>query len=235
MSDTPRILICDDEAPMRRMLADYLNEAGFDIDQAANANGLKAAMQRREPDLVLLDVCMPGQDGLSALRELRDRSGIPVIMLTAAGEIVDKILGLEFGADDYLVKPVDLRELQARIKAALRRSDKPGGGPQSMSELKGSVPLGDCTLDLDSAKLTTADGTDLPLTAMEFDLLHVFVRNRGRVLNRDQLLEGAHAKSWEPFDRSIDLRISRLRRKIEKDPSKPKVIRTVRGLGYVLE
>ncbi len=231
---TYRILVCDDEASLRRMLSDHLTECGFEVVQAADASELKTALSSEDPDLVLLDVRMPGKDGLTALRELRETSTVPVLMLTAAGDIVDKVLGLEFGADDYLVKPVDLRELQARIKAALRRSDL---GREDVSEtgtrLTGVVPFGPCKLDLDGARLLGPMGDEIAVTAMEFSLLRVFAENKGRVLNRDQLLDQAHGRGWEPFDRSIDLRISRIRRKIEVNPTKPDVIRTVRGLGYV--
>ncbi len=226
-----RILICDDEAPMRRMLSDYLTECGFEVKEANDAEELATSLAKQAPDLVLLDVRMPGKDGLTALRELREKSQVPVLMLTAADDVVDKVLGLEFGADDYLVKPVDLRELQARIKAALRRNQINEIAPTTPSV--GTVPFGSCQLDLDAARLLGSDGLEISITAMEFSLLRVFAENRGRVLSRDQLLEQAHDRGWDPFDRSIDLRISRLRRKIEENPTKPTILRTVRGLGYV--
>lgn len=231
--DDAKIVICDDDAPLRRMLYDHLSECGYSVEQTANAKELTAFLKTSDPDLVLLDVRMPGKDGLAALREIRETSKVPVMMLTAAGDVVDKVLGLEFGADDYLVKPVDLRELQARIKAALRRSQIQGKDQHNHDRLSGTVSFGACRLDLDGARLFEADGTEVVITAMEFSLLRVFAENRGRVLNRDQLLEQAHDRAWEPFDRSIDLRISRIRRKIESNPTKPEVIRTVRGLGYV--
>lgn len=229
----PRIAICDDEAPLRRMLHDHLSECGYTVDQAANAQELAELLEAGEPDLIVLDIRMPGKDGLTALREIRETSTVPVMMLTAAGDVVDKVLGLEFGADDYLVKPVDLRELQARVNAALRRNKFQTDKQESLNRLSGTVPFGTCRLDLDQARLFGADGQEIPITAMEFSLLRVFVENRGRVLNRDQLLEQAHDRGWEPFDRSIDLRISRIRRKIEHNPTKPEAIRTVRGIGYV--
>jgi len=180
---------------------------------------------------------MPGEDGLTILRRLRSERDVVVIMLTAAGEIVDKIVGLEMGADDYLAKPVDLRELEARLKAVLRRAvpepklaNLPDG--PAVAEMIGFEGF---KLDLQGAKLLDSDDQEIPLTAMEFRLLRVFVENRGRVLNRDQLLELAHDRGWDPFDRSIDIRISRLRRKIEKNPSKPEMLRTVRGIGYVFD
>ncbi|MCL4162050.1 UNVERIFIED_CONTAM: hypothetical protein GTU68_036422 [Idotea baltica] len=189
------------------------------------------------PDLVILDVNMPGEDGLSALRGLRSETDLPVVMLTAAGETIDKIVGLEMGADDYLGKPVDLRELEARIKAVLRRksSSTREGSSAKSAETGASVMFGEHRLDLEGAKLFDPAGAEMPLTAMEFRLLKLFAENKGRVLNRDQILEQAHDRSWDPFDRSIDIRISRLRRKIEINPQKPAIIRTVRGLGYIFD
>ncbi|MEJ8561655.1 response regulator transcription factor [Yoonia sp. GPGPB17] len=227
------ILICDDEPALRRMLKDHLGECGYAVQEAANAAELFTSLDGEIPDLVILDVRMPGMDGLTALRDLRQRSQVPVMMLTAAGDVVDKVLGLELGADDYLVKPVDLRELQARVKAALRRSDIQVAQQDEAQRLSGTVPFGGCQLDLEAARLFGPTGSEIAVTAMEFSLLRVFVENKGRILNRDQLLEQAHDRGWEPFDRSIDLRISRIRRKIEPNPSKPEVIRTVRGIGYV--
>ncbi len=231
MNGTAEVLICDDEPVLREMVRDYLIGRGFSISEADCAKAMQAKVADKQPDLIVLDINMPGEDGLSALRALRTGSDIPVIMLTAADDVIDRVVGLEMGADDYLGKPVDLRELEARIKAALRRRPK-----DTVDEQRpGTVPFGACKLDLHRAQLIDADGREVYLTAMEFNLLKVFAENRGRVLNRDQLLEQAHDKSWEPFDRSIDLRISRLRRKIEENPARPKVIRTVRGIGYVFD
>lgn len=230
----PLILICDDETDLREMLQEYLEKRAFRVVLAANADEMRAAWTDRQPDLILLDINMPGEDGLSALRSLRTESDVPVVMLTAAGETIDKIVGLEMGADDYLGKPVDLRELEARIKAVLRRrsdtTPKPANVPVGQT-----VPFGEFTIDLEAARMTDPEGEVVQLTAMEFRLLKLFAENRGRVLNRDQILEQAHDRSWDPFDRSIDIRISRLRRKIERNPQKPSMIRTVRGLGYVFD
>lgn len=233
---TTEILICDDEPILREMVGDYLSSRGYAITEAAHAEELLQHLADARPDLIILDVNMPGEDGLSALRKLRSDCNVPVIMLTAADDVVDRIVGLEMGADDYLGKPVDLRELEARIKAALRRrpeASTPQNIPAALEASKGMIPFGACMLDLDGARLIGADDREIYITAMEFNLLRVFAENPGRVLNRDQLLEQAHDKSWEPFDRSIDLRISRIRRKVEKNPKKPEVIRTVRGIGYV--
>ncbi|KLN59823.1 chemotaxis protein CheY [Kiloniella spongiae] len=227
-----KIIVCDDEPHLREMVAEYLNDRGYEIIEAVDAKTMHEASEEHSPDLIILDINMPGEDGLTALRNLRNNSDVPVIMLTAASEVVDRIVGLEMGADDYLAKPVDLRELEARIKATLRR--RPGTlSEQNSNKIKGSVQFGLCRLDLDSAQLFDAENNEIAITAMEFSLLRVFSENTGRVLNRDQLLEQAHDRGWEPFDRSIDLRISRLRRKIEANPTKPEIIRTVRGIGYV--
>lgn len=226
-----RILVCDDEEHLREMVCEYLEARGFAVTQAPDAAALHQELHRAPPDLILLDVTMPGEDGLTALRTLRSQFETPVIMLTAAADVIDRIVGLEMGADDYLGKPVDLRELEARIKAALRRADSISNATQN--NLDSRMAFGTCLLDLDAKRLFDAEGQEIPMTAMEMRLLCVFAVNRGQVLNRDQLLEMAHERSWEPFDRSIDLRISRLRRKIEANPGKPEIIRTVRGIGYV--
>lgn len=233
MSD-PLILVCDDEPDLREMLQEYLEKRAFRVALAADAVEMRSALEEHSPDLILLDINMPGEDGLTALRDLRTANNVPVVMLTAAGETVDKIVGLEMGADDYLGKPVDLRELEARIKAVLRRRAEPSVA-ESKEANGTTVAMGEFTLDMDAARMTDAEGEIVQLTAMEFRLLKLFAENRGRVLNRDQILEQAHDRSWDPFDRSIDIRISRLRRKIERNPEKPNVIRTVRGLGYVFD
>lgn len=230
-----RILVCDDETHLREMVGEYLAERGYDVIEACDANALKTVLEKNEPDLIILDVNMPGVDGLTALRELRTTSTVPVIMLTAAADVIDRIIGLEMGADDYIGKPVDLRELEARIKASLRRQTFSNDEEKQKTRTNGAIPFGSCRLDLDAAKLYNETGDEIAITAMEFSLLRVFAENRGRILNRDQLLEQAHNKGWEPFDRSIDLRISRIRRKIEINPTKPEVIRTVRSLGYVFD
>lgn len=234
MENATLICICDDEEPLRAMLAEYLEKNGFRTVQAHDAPSLREVLDGSSPKLLLLDINMPGEDGLSVLRSLQSQDDAPrVIMLTAAGETVDRIVGLEMGADDYLAKPVDLRELVARVRAVLRRASyKEVEDPQAA---QGRLHFGKTWLDLEAAKLFDEEGKPIPLTAMEFNLLKLFAKNRGRVLNRDQILEGAHDREWDPFDRSIDIRISRIRKKIEHNPSKPAVIRTVRGLGYIYD
>ncbi|MEM7060834.1 MAG: response regulator [Pseudomonadota bacterium] len=230
--DQRHILVCDDEEDVREMVGEYLLRRGFMVSTASNANELRGVLDEKSIDAIVLDINMPGEDGLSALRSLRAENDMPVIMLTATAEVVDRILGLEMGADDYLGKPVDLRELEARLKTVLRRSSS--GAPVSEEQkAEGKIQFGPCILDLESALLFGPDGKEISITAMEFSLLKVFAINRGRVLNRDQLLDLAHDRDWDPFDRSIDIRISRLRRKIEPNAQKPEVIRTVRGIGYI--
>jgi len=225
-----RILVCDDELDVREMLQEYLQKRGYEVSIASSGKELRTVLGLINIDLIILDINMPGEDGLAVLRSLRPDNQTPVVMLTAADDVVDRIIGLEMGADDYLGKPVDLRELEARIKAVLRRK-APAAAPEK--EADNIARFGDFSLDIEAAKLTAADGSEVPLTAMEFSLLKAFAENKGRVLNRDQILEQAHDRSWDPFDRSIDIRISRLRRKIEKNPEKPSIIKTVRGIGYV--
>lgn len=233
----PRLIIVDDEAPLREMLADYLGRHGFAVRTADSGHALDACLAEEPIDLVLLDVNMPGEDGLAIARRLRAAGGPPIMMLTAADDVVDRVVGLELGADDYVTKPFDLRELRARVRAVLRRSAAPaeraapvapGAAPAAAT-----VPFGKVSLDLDARCLVDADGRVEPLTAMEFDLLHVLAQNPHRVLTRDRLLDLAHNRDSDPFDRSIDIRITRIRRKVEIDPSKPEVIKTVRGAGYI--
>ncbi len=217
------------------MLQEYLDKRGFKVSIVSGGKELRDLLSINQIDLIILDINMPGEDGLSILRSLRPDIQIPVIMLTAAGDVIDRIIGLEMGADDYLGKPVDLRELEARIKALLRRNSNIQNSHEPEDAKPATVKFGDFQRDLEAAKLLDIDGEEISLTAMEFNLLKVFAENKGRVLNRDQILEQAHDRSWDPFDRSIDIRISRLRRKIEKNPEKPVIIKTVRGIGYLYD
>lgn len=235
MESNGHIIVCDDERDIREMLCEYLEHHGYTVSGAEHGEALRALLEGGDPDVVVLDVNMPGEDGLSLTRFLRANCETGIIMLTAAGDVIDRIVGLEMGADDYLAKPVDLRELLARIKAVMRRAATPARSGGKPAQGRERIPFGRCTLDLDACKLFGPEDEEVPLTAMEFDLLKVFAEHAGRVLNRDQLLELAHDRNWDPFDRSIDIRISRLRRKIESDPKKPAVIRTVRGMGYLFD
>ncbi len=232
-----RILVVDDDSAIRRMLVDYLGTHGYAVHEAADGATLRQLIEADLPDVVLLDVNLPGEDGLTLARFLRDRYDVAIIMVTGAGETVDRILGLEMGADDYVTKPFDPRELRARIKSVLRRMQPtaqtaPAAGTERRAQ-DGRIRIGRCMLDLASRQLFDADGTDVPITAMEFDLLKTFIAHPNQVLTRDRLLTLTRNRSWEPFDRSIDIRITRLRRKVEADPDNPLAIRTVRGAGYM--
>lgn len=230
MSDE-HIVICDDEPEMRESLMEYFEGRGYRVGGASNGEALARLLAVQSPDLVILDVRMPKVDGLTALKEIRAKGNLPVILLTAADESIDRILGLELGADDYVGKPVDLRELEARVRAVLRRGASADNQPVDEAPIKF---FGLC-LDVVGARLLDRNGDVIGLTAMEFELLRTFLKNRGRVLSRDQILEQAHKRGWDPFDRSIDLRVSRLRRKIEPAADGQRLIRTVRGIGYVFE
>jgi len=240
--EKPRLVVVDDEASLRELLADYLGKHGFTVEMAADGRALDTLLAERPADLILLDVNMPGEDGFSIARRLRAVSNVPILMVTAAEDVIDRVVGLEIGADDYVTKPFDLRELRARINTILRRAGASGkivvspgaSAPQPPSvEPRNLAAFGKVTLDIEARCLIHGDGTEEPLTAMEFDLLHVFWQNPHRVLSRDRLLNLAHNRDNEPFDRSIDIRITRIRRKIEIDPAKPQVIKTIRGAGYI--
>lgn len=236
MDPKHHLAVVDDEADLRASVAEYLQLQGFLVSEAADGPGLRAILAREAIDLVLLDLRMPGEDGLAVLRGVREHFGVPVIMVTAMGEPIDRIVGLEVGADDYVVKPFEFRELLARIRTVLRRSDSTppvaAVAPES-ADGRGPVGIGRCSLDLQRRRLFDTAGEEVPVTVMEFDLLKILVSNPNRVLSRDQLLELAHDNSWAPFDRSVDIRVARLRKKIERDPSSPEAIRTVRGAGYM--
>jgi DNA-binding response OmpR family regulator len=242
MQYKPRLVVVDDEATLREMLADYLGKHGFDVVVAADGRALDACLAEKPADLILLDINMSGEDGFAIARRLRAASRVPILMVSAADEVIDRVVGLEIGADDYVTKPFDLRELRARIGAILRRVA--GGGQivlpaeapadaSSSPQPKSLTPFGKVALDVDGRCLIHVDGKEEPLTAMEFDLLYVFSQNPHRVLSRDRLLNLAHHRDNEPFDRSIDIRVARIRRKVEVDPAKPQVIKTVRGAGYI--
>lgn len=234
------VLVVDDEAEIRDMVGEYLSRQGLRVSLADGGPAMRAVLAEGPPvDLVLLDLRMPGEDGLSLARGLRANGGggIGIVMLTASGGTVDRIVGLEVGADAYLAKPFDPRELLATIRSVLRRA-RPGPAPVAepapTARASGEIRFGRCVLDLEARRLRTLEGgEDVPITAMEFDLLRVFAANPDRVLSRDRLLDLAHHREQEPFDRSIDIRVWRLRRKVEPDPAKPAVIKTVRGGGYL--
>jgi two-component system, OmpR family, response regulator len=234
MSQSPHIVIVDDEAPAREMVGDYLKMHGFAVTLCDGGKSLRGAIENNVPDLVVLDLNMPEEDGLSIIRDLKSRTNVPVIMLTATASPIDRVVGLELGADDYVAKPCELRELMARIRSVLRRSTPARAAEAGAAKAKDSlVRFGTKWLDLQAQALRDDEGNEHPLTASEFGLLKVFAANPKRVLSRERLLELANARDSEAFDRAVDLRIMRIRRKIEIDPTKPSVIRTIRGGGYL--
>jgi two-component system phosphate regulon response regulator OmpR len=195
---------------------------------------MRKVLARSPVDIVLMDINLPGEDGLALTRQLRASHPVGIIMLTAAAHTVDRIVGLEMGADDYVAKPFDPREVLARVKSVLRRLRARQPGVLPLAELKPEmVPMGSCTLDLAAHRLRNAQGENIHLTSMEFDLLKAFAENPDRVLSRERLLALAHHRDSDVFDRSIDLRIARIRRKVEADVKKPQVLKTVRGAGYM--
>jgi two-component system phosphate regulon response regulator OmpR len=228
---TERILIVDDDRDVRESMGEYLQGHGYEVALAADGTEMRAALAAAAPDVVLLDLKLPGEDGLALARWLRAEHDVGIIMVTAAGEVVDRVVGLEVGADDYLAKPFDPRELRARLKSVLRRTQ---GGTKPGKKAAGTrVKVGRCSLDLQTHQLFDAAGEELPLTGMEFDLLRVFVERPNQVLSRDQLLTHTRHREWEPFDRSIDIRIARLRKKVEDNAARPRTLKTVRGSGYI--
>ncbi|MEO6281538.1 response regulator [Roseateles sp.] len=234
-SATATVLLVDDEPELRALLAEYFGRNGFEVMQAENAAAARALVAERVPDVAVLDINMPGENGLSLARALREaHPRLAVLMLTTAGEAIDRIVGLEVGADDYIAKPFELRELLARVRAVLRRLQVTAPPAAVAAEVDVErMPFGPCQLDMASRKLFGADGAEIDITAAEFDLLALFARHPNRPLNRDQIMEQAHNRGWDVFDRSIDLRVMRLRRKVERNPDKPEVIKTVRNVGYV--
>jgi two-component system, OmpR family, response regulator len=236
MSQAQHIVVVDDEQPAREMVGDYLRMHGFTVSLCDGGASLRRAIASQMPDLIVLDLNMPEEDGLSIIRDLKQRSSVPIIMLTATASAIDRVVGLELGADDYLAKPCELRELVARIRSVLRRSQIAAAGapaPAGEAAAARTVRFGTKWLDLDAHVLRDDEGNEHPLTTSEFTLLKAFADNPKRVLSRERLLDLANARDPEAFDRAIDVRITRIRRKIEPDPDHPSIIRTVRGAGYV--
>src|SRR3954462_13133703 len=231
MTDRPHLVIFDDAREIRTLLSQYLEKHDFRTTAVAEGKEMRRVMERSRVDLVVLDLMLPGEDGLSICRELRTRSQTPIIMLTAKGEDVDRIVGLEMGADDYLPKPFNPRELVVRIGAVLRRRG-PDEIPGAPSETPQSFEFGQFVLDLGTRTLKK-NGETVPLTTGEFAVLKVFPRHARQPLSREKLMELARGREYEVFDRSLDVQISRLRKLIEPDPSSPLYIQTVWGLGYV--
>ncbi len=236
MTEPLRILVVDDDPRIRRMLKTYLEGEGFRVAEAEDGAAMRRHMRGRRFNLVLLDLVIPGEDGLSLMQEIRRNSDVPIIMITGKGDPIDRVVGLEAGADDYITKPFHLREVLARLRSVLRRcaaegiTERSDGAAGAAGEV---LSFDGWQLDLTTRELRSPDGSDVSLTSGEFDLLAVFVTHPNRPLNRDQLMEMARDRSWTPLDRSIDTQVGRLRKKIESDPKKPTLIKTVRGVGYL--
>ncbi len=232
MSALPHIAVVDDEADIAQLLATYLGAQGFRVTPLATGAALMALMASDPPALVLLDLGLPGEDGFGIARQLREHHRCGLVIVSGRGDAIDKVVGLEVGADDYVTKPFDLRELLARVKAVLRRLQ-----PLAAAPAGGSGPrlcFAGWTLDLAARRLVGPDGQDVALTGGEFDLLRTFAQHPGRVLSRDFLLEQTRGREAAPFDRTIDVQVGRLRRKLEVRADDPQIIKSVRGAGYIL-
>jgi len=233
MNPTPEhLLVVDDDVDIRELLTRYLQENGYRVTAVADGRGMRAAIAAGDPDLIVLDVMLPGEDGVSLCRAVRARSQVPIIMLTARGEETDRIVGLEVGADDYVPKPFSPRELLARVKSVLRRSKS--FPPNLRREEARWFRFAGWRLDAVTRNLTAPDGVVVPLSATEFKLLRTLLDHPGRVLTRDQLIELMLSRDAGPFDRALDVQISRLRQRLRDDARDPTIIKTVRGQGYVL-
>ena len=235
MKTTPHIVVLDDEIDITQLLANYLQGHGFRVTQVHEGRALMALMESDPADLVLLDLGLPGEDGFSIARRMREGWHCGLVIVTGRGDAVDKVVGLEVGADDYVTKPFDLRELAARVKAVLRRLAPPmPAAPAAGSASLDKLCFAGWRLDTAARSLTNPQGEQVTLTGGEFDLLQAFARHPGRVLSRDFLLEQTRGREAAPFDRTIDVQVGRLRKKIEADAEDPQLIKSVRGAGYIL-
>jgi len=225
------ILVIDDDARIRQMLISYFEDEGYRVSAVSDGRGMRETLQRSPIDIVLLDLVLPGgEDGLMLAREIRSRSDLPIIMLTGRDDVVDRIVGLEVGADDYIAKPFHLREVLARLRTVLRRRQR---SPEAAKTETGIIRFDGWELDPERRRLTMPDGQEVALTTGEFDILTVFARHPGRVFSRETLMDLTRGRRQEAFDRTIDAQIARLRKKIEPDPGAPTLIKSVRGVGYV--
>lgn len=227
----PRILVVDDDAALRELVADYLGGSGFQVEGVGDGDAFRARLAQQPVDLVVLDLMLPGEDGLSLLKWLRAGGGPPVIIVSARGEEVDRVVGLELGADDYLAKPFGPRELLARVRAVLRRGAA-DNAPKETAAAGTIAAFGPFRLDL-ATHVLTRDGCEITLTSGEFTLLRLFLEHANQVLTRDQLITLVKGYERAPFDRSVDVRVTRLRRKIEPNPEAPIYLRTIWGEGYL--
>ena len=231
MTSTDHVLVVDDDLEIRSLLRDYLQKNGYRVTAVGDGKGMWAAIDDARPVLIVLDVMLPGEDGLTLCRDVRARSQIPIIMLTARGEETDRIVGLEMGADDYVAKPFSPRELLARIKSVMRRTRALPDNLQP--DAARSIRFAGWTLDVATRNLVSPAGVVVALSGTEFKLLRIFLAHPDRVLNRDQLIDLMLSRDASPFDRSIDVQVSRLRHRLEEDAKEPAIIKTVRGEGYV--
>ena len=230
MSAKATILVVDDEPDVREVLEEYFVAHGYAVIGAENAGAARAMAAQHPIDLALVDINMPGEDGLSLARHLRERyAKIAIVMLTSAATVVDRIVGLEMGADDYVPKPFDPRELVARVKSVLRRTSSASHADIGAEKVR----IGRCVLDLAAHRLTDEKGGEMAMSPLEFDLLKALAEHPNRPLSRERILNLNQQRDWDPFDRSVDLRIMRLRKKIEPDPEHPRFIRTIRNEGYI--
>jgi DNA-binding response OmpR family regulator len=229
------VVVVDDEADARAMVGDYLRMHGFEVSLCDGGRALRRRLAEVAPDLIVLDLNMPEEDGLSIVRDLKARTTIPIIMLTATASPIDRVVGLELGADDYLPKPCELRELVARVRSVLRRAAlaRPAPAEPASAAAPGGVRFGRMLVDVETLRLRDETGAEQILTRSEFALLKAFLDNPKRVMSRERLLDLADARDPDAFDRAIDVRINRIRKKVEPDPANPRFIKTVRGLGYV--
>ena len=227
------LLVVDDDERIRKMLTRYFEQEGYRISAAENGPAMQKVLSGEDVDIVLLDITMPGEDGLALARAVRTGSDVGIIMLTGHSDLLDRVLGLEMGADDYITKPFELREVLARVKSLLRRRKPSSASMPTPAEDAKAIQFDGWTLDLDRRQLLMPTGDEIILTTAEFDLLAVFVKNPGRVLSRDRLMDLTRGRSWEAFDRTIDSQIARLRKKVEDDPKNPVLVKSVRGVGYV--
>ncbi len=232
MGQNRHILVVDDQQEICDVVRDYLSGEGYQVSIARDGAEMRRIMAKSTVDLVILDLMLPGEDGLTLARSLRDESAVGIVMLTGRGETIDRIIGLEMGADDYLPKPFHLRELLARVKTVLRRVSS-GQTVDGAAALRSKAQFAGWSLDLSSRELRSPTGEEVRLTTGEFDLLAAFINNANQVLTRDRLLDLARNREAGPFDRTIDVQVGRLRRKLENDPQRPAIIKTVRGSGYI--
>ncbi|MCG8511224.1 MAG: response regulator [Rhodospirillales bacterium] len=228
-----KILVVEDDPTVSSFMEEYLGSQGYQMSIAKDGTGMRHVLSKQDVDLVILDLMLPGEDGLELAREIRSQSDVPIVMVTGRSDTVDRVVGLEMGADDYIPKPFEARELLARVRSVLRRSQKAVTTKDEAKPRQNKAEFAGWNLDLGRRRLTGSDGEEVRLTSAEFDLLVAFVNNPDKVLSRDRLLDLVYGREMFPFERSIDVLVMRLRGKIEQDRGNPMLIKTVRGAGYI--